>query len=367
MIARVGHLSEVGSVDHAAFDPIFYLHHCNVDRILAFWEHTYDKFWLGDGYYEKAGDGTVIPWRQPRGSWGEEDNAEITQKSPLRPYRNGKGEYWTSLQARFVKDENKYKHGYTYPEIVAVVDGETRKVDLDDPRPADDDQVRLCKAVLQAHFGLTKPGAGKVDLGDQANDPFPNYRRFFLSIKLVEYAFNGSYLLELVYGGRVVATFAVFARSDSTQCAACQGRMEDGGFVGSSLDIPDDVVEAVVDAHMDELLGLQPSQRLGRIAGAVKKDIRVQLVDAGGQLLADTVGTSARASVDQGDKPLEESITPEIKLMASRAFVGMGSNRSATGEIEFGEPDEFGDYVEDKWRKVEMPAAEGEILVGDFE
>ena len=44
------------------FDPIFYLHHCNIDRILAFWEYTYHKYWVDSGYYKKGGDGKPIPF-----------------------------------------------------------------------------------------------------------------------------------------------------------------------------------------------------------------------------------------------------------------------------------------------------------------
>ena len=37
-----------------AFDPIFYFHHCNVDRLYALWEYVYPDYWLGEGYYEKS-------------------------------------------------------------------------------------------------------------------------------------------------------------------------------------------------------------------------------------------------------------------------------------------------------------------------
>jgi Common central domain of tyrosinase len=46
----------------SAFDPIFYLHHCNVDRILAFWEYVYSDYWMGDGYRNKQGD--LVPFSE---------------------------------------------------------------------------------------------------------------------------------------------------------------------------------------------------------------------------------------------------------------------------------------------------------------
>lgn len=42
-----------------AFDPIFYLHHCNVDRLYALWEYVYPDYWMGQGYYDQTGKGPI--------------------------------------------------------------------------------------------------------------------------------------------------------------------------------------------------------------------------------------------------------------------------------------------------------------------
>jgi len=36
-----GHMS---SPDIAGFDPIFFFHHCNVDRLIAMWQYVYDPY-----------------------------------------------------------------------------------------------------------------------------------------------------------------------------------------------------------------------------------------------------------------------------------------------------------------------------------
>lgn len=41
-----------------AFDPIFYMHHANVDRIYAFWEYVYPDYWIGQGWKDQ--DGTIV-------------------------------------------------------------------------------------------------------------------------------------------------------------------------------------------------------------------------------------------------------------------------------------------------------------------
>jgi tyrosinase len=40
---------------HTGFDPIFFLHHCQVDRLLSFWETIYPDYWMGLGYKNKEG------------------------------------------------------------------------------------------------------------------------------------------------------------------------------------------------------------------------------------------------------------------------------------------------------------------------
>ncbi|KAJ2918785.1 hypothetical protein MD484_g1570, partial [Candolleomyces efflorescens] len=235
----IGGWGAMGDTDYAAFDPIFYLHHCNMDRILAFWEHTYNKYWLGDGYRKKDGDGTLLHFKQLGGTWSQDEKVIITQSSPLQPFRTASGEYWTPSHARFLKDANsKYKFGYTYPDIVQTINGEDKTVSLNDPLPDSNEEVNRCKEVLQRHFGFPEPRPGKVDLGDDKDLTYANYRRFHLAVELVEHAFGGSYSLELVFRGKVVASFDVFARADSTQCAACRAGRAEGGFIRGVLDIP---------------------------------------------------------------------------------------------------------------------------------
>ena len=49
--------------DLAAFDPIFFFHHCNVDRLYALWEYVYPDYWFGKGHYNRRGQ--VTPFSEP--------------------------------------------------------------------------------------------------------------------------------------------------------------------------------------------------------------------------------------------------------------------------------------------------------------
>ncbi|OJJ44489.1 hypothetical protein ASPZODRAFT_18679 [Penicilliopsis zonata CBS 506.65] len=80
-----GHMA---NVPVAGFDPVFYLHHANVDRILAIWHFLSDK------------------WINPGDSIYTED---------LRPFtKDEQGSYHSS---QFMSDEKQW--GYTYPELTA--------------------------------------------------------------------------------------------------------------------------------------------------------------------------------------------------------------------------------------------------------
>jgi tyrosinase len=84
----------------AAFDPAFWMHHCNVDRLYAMWQGLYPNNFSGS---QNAPSGTFTI---PKGS---------TQNvnSPLTPFhKNAAGDFWTTTQLR---DWKVLK--YTYPEF----------------------------------------------------------------------------------------------------------------------------------------------------------------------------------------------------------------------------------------------------------
>ena len=81
-----GHMTEVPV---AAFDPIFWMHHCQIDRLFAIWQAIHDK--------------------EPKSWFSDEEMAN----SPLLPFRNAAGKnYWNSNRSQKTED-----FGYTYPEI----------------------------------------------------------------------------------------------------------------------------------------------------------------------------------------------------------------------------------------------------------
>jgi tyrosinase len=85
----------------AAFDPAFWLHHTNVDRLLAMWQavnpHSY-----------------VTPFTNAYGTFGEAKGTLETEDTNLLPFHaNAEGTFWTSKGVRSTRT-----FGYTYPELV---------------------------------------------------------------------------------------------------------------------------------------------------------------------------------------------------------------------------------------------------------
>lgn len=99
-----GDSGHMGFLEVAAMDPIFFLHHANVDRLAALWQDYYsgnhkDNWWTSaiDHY----------------GTWDRPEDSKITPRTPLTPFnKDNRGNYWNSDDSREVHDI-----GYTYPGL----------------------------------------------------------------------------------------------------------------------------------------------------------------------------------------------------------------------------------------------------------
>jgi tyrosinase len=86
-------------LDYSAFDPLFWLHHTNIDRLLAMYQVTSPNTYIANGRIPRA----MAQWNQ-----GEEKNPY----SPLKPFtKNANGDFFTSVDVR-----NTRTLGYFYKE-----------------------------------------------------------------------------------------------------------------------------------------------------------------------------------------------------------------------------------------------------------
>ncbi|CAG8709016.1 7080_t:CDS:2, partial [Gigaspora rosea] len=91
-----GHMSHATT---AAFDPIFFFHHVNIDRLFALWQEVFPNSWVSQNI-------------DALGTYTEEMNAAINENTDLTPFRKTKTEFWKSSDIRYIE-----KLGYTYPQV----------------------------------------------------------------------------------------------------------------------------------------------------------------------------------------------------------------------------------------------------------
>ncbi len=93
-----GHMSDIAT---SAFDPIFWLHHTNIDRLFAMWQAINPQSY-------------VAPTLNAVGSYAEPRGFVDTGDSSLLPFHSDNGTmFWTSNGVRFTRT-----FGYAYQEIV---------------------------------------------------------------------------------------------------------------------------------------------------------------------------------------------------------------------------------------------------------
>ncbi|KAL5342248.1 hypothetical protein BJX70DRAFT_357265 [Aspergillus crustosus] len=174
-----GHMSQIPV---ATFDPIFWLHHCNIDRIFAIWQELNPDKFFTDGYQGDFDQKVIgLP-------------TTVTPTTPLRPFhKDEQGNYWTSEAVRDFR-----ALGYTYPDVHPVKPGSEPGVTFD----TDAYKTKLFEGVtlkygvsrLEAltQLELSKNGVGKplvegmreVNGGVAGND-------FAISIRYSKFAFGG--------------------------------------------------------------------------------------------------------------------------------------------------------------------------------
>ncbi|OJT02364.1 Tyrosinase [Trametes pubescens] len=99
-----GHLS---SPPVAAFDPFFFIHHSQTDRLLALWMAMHPDAW-------------VTASKENKGTWTIQAGGAVDATTPLTPfYCTGDGQFWSSEDLQAPTDG---LFGYSYPDFDGIVD-----------------------------------------------------------------------------------------------------------------------------------------------------------------------------------------------------------------------------------------------------
>nr|AXF50753.1 tyrosinase [Inonotus obliquus] len=227
LIGGNGHMS---SIPMAGFDPIFFLHHANVDRLLSLWQALNPTLW-------------VVPGSSADGSFTLPPGQQIDVSTDLTPFHIDDMTFWTSANSRDTKS-----FGYTYPEINTSADPDelkqqvTRAVtELYGPQfDVSGGAQSVATATISsgsksavASNPLTNPG--HQEAARASNPGYPSkYQDWFVTVTVNPYEFSNSgyvhiFLSETVPSGdwmfapERVGDVGIF-RNTSGECANCNER-----------------------------------------------------------------------------------------------------------------------------------------------
>ncbi|KAI0770111.1 photo-regulated tyrosinase [Fomes fomentarius] len=114
---QVGGTGHMGDPATAGFDPIFYLHHCQVDRLLSIWSAANPKVWVTESH-QGGGTATI-----PDGAVINKDTGEYM--AGLTPFRNTADSWWASANFNGVDTTDL---GYSYPDLEGLDLGDSDEV-----------------------------------------------------------------------------------------------------------------------------------------------------------------------------------------------------------------------------------------------
>ncbi|KAK6537137.1 hypothetical protein TWF694_011335 [Orbilia ellipsospora] len=106
---QVGGPGLMAFIPYAAFEPMFWLHHTNIDRFLAIWQAA------NPGSYLEPDDAVATFQRFVKP--GDQDDLD----TPFYPWKHKDGSYWNGNDVKDVKAI--FKYGYGYPEVPCTMSG----------------------------------------------------------------------------------------------------------------------------------------------------------------------------------------------------------------------------------------------------
>lgn len=218
-----GHLAIIA---YSSFDPLFFLHHANVDRIVAMWQVIHN-------------DTYVVPTAAVYASHTQNQGDIEDTQTPLKPFFVNDTSFWTSEMVR-----NHETFGYTYAEVanktreevVAAINhlytdySPATIVLRSKQHPAAHESHQTFKNTAQQHSYKSRVAWQHEPINDlspsalfSANANDKSYREWIANIEVKKHALNSSFLIYLFLGdvsddsfswqnhGNLVGSLGIFA------------------------------------------------------------------------------------------------------------------------------------------------------------
>ncbi|KAF8464457.1 common central domain of tyrosinase-domain-containing protein [Kalaharituber pfeilii] len=249
-----------GQMSHnsvAGFDPLFWLHHCQVDRIYALWQAVHYQEPFGDQLSERS--------RLPPVASMEAMDEATTSLRPFYMERSlsageSKYEVWTNsmVQNPDSRGPNIWDYGYTYPEIPRRITSH-RELQSHVIREVYLQYHPLNQGAF--HFRDDDPILKKLAHG--LDDPYRREWIVILRVKryLVKRNFSIFFFLgkpsekshEWITSPHLVGTFSTF-KSEPDVCANCKKQEEEDVTMKGAVDITNALYHALARDSIDAKL-----------------------------------------------------------------------------------------------------------------
>ncbi|KAF8841780.1 hypothetical protein BDN67DRAFT_980059 [Paxillus ammoniavirescens] len=289
-----------GNPDYAGFDPFFYFHHSNVDKIISLWEWCYTDYWMNNGY---TVEGVDYSWNQQYGTYAQAYNEKLEEDGEfgrLIPWRHPDGTYWTNKETRFLTPDAFPKY-YSYKEFLDI---KVDKPAANSPQQQEarariakfysvDPQTSARKYSSLAHVPV--PGVGEVHLPFRFRS-IKGFRLFTILARLLEHAFGRSYNFQVFYkGNNLIGNITVFAKEDDSPCKACALRRDRASLVRGVIYIPPHIVHEIILESLRENHSIKFENPMQITTDLVTKALSGKLLDLSGRVLASAQGGKVAA------------------------------------------------------------------------
>ncbi|RIB12709.1 common central domain of tyrosinase-domain-containing protein [Gigaspora rosea] len=238
-----GHMA---NPDIASFDPIFFLHHCNVDRLIAIWQAINPNAWLNEDDLNVSNDDPLKDKKLfTEGTYTQTPRESINENTPLTPFRKSESEFWTSKGVRDV-----VALGYTYPELRDNID-KTKDQKSFDRYKSEELKTKMVDLYrpnkhLENHWKLT----ATVNK-NKADGPYE--LRVFLDLDKADHSTS-------TRCPNYAGSISVFARTKDTQCANCKAHPD--AVVHGCVDLTNcmQALDINLNSNPMDINALQPQQ-----------------------------------------------------------------------------------------------------------
>ncbi|OCH91906.1 Di-copper centre-containing protein [Obba rivulosa] len=239
-----GHMADLTV---AGFDPIFYLHHTNVDRFLTLWSALNPTEW-------------VNPGKQKYGTWTISDGSMVDTTTALSPFWDSNSTYWDSTGVR-VTDSLRY----TYPEF--------NNLNTSDP-----EEIKwLIRKKVEALYG---PDESKSAVSPRKTPDVNAVYEWTIRIKFKKHELSSSFSVLVYLRETYVGRVSAFVARETSRCANCvrNANVEIEGYVHLTQS-----VRSMYASHQsldhDAIVGHLKDDLSLRIKGAKKDGTPAQLSD----------------------------------------------------------------------------------------